>query len=319
MGSYHARVTDSARTSTSGLQAPLWTLVDEHGVPLGNDPLRGKRIPAGALVANKFRVAEPIGRGQYSTIYAATQAPIGREVALKVAGGNTDDPALRARFMREARFLASIDHPNVVRVYEMGWLTSGPAAIAMERLRGETLQQRLERDASMKLGEAIAILRPVLEALTEVHGRNFVHRDLKPANVMLTGSVAPLVPKLLDFGIGKDLMDNQQLTAAGKFVGTPAYLAPEQMRPRGTVDARADLYTVGILLFQMLTGRTPFVGATARTMLAVINEVPPLLRSLRSDVPPGIEALVAKALAKDPAQRFQTADEMNAALQAARG
>jgi serine/threonine-protein kinase len=295
----------------------LWTLRDENGQPLLDDPMRGKRIPAGTLVAAKYRIGEPIGRGAYSTVYAASQEPMGRAVALKVAGGSTDDPTVRARFTREARFLAAIDHPNVVRVYELGWLESGPAAIAMERLNGETLQTRLEQVGPMEEGAAVAILRPVLDALTEVHARSFVHRDLKPANVMLTGPRHAPVPKVLDFGIGKDLADGEQLTAAGKFVGTPAYLAPEQMKPKTPVDARADLYTIGVLLFQMLTGRLPFIGPGARVIFAVISEPAPRLSTLRPDVGPAIDALVAKSLHKDPSQRFQTAEEMRAALLAA--
>jgi serine/threonine protein kinase len=304
-------------SSLSGQNAPLWTLRDENGQPLVDDPMRGKRIPAGTLVAGKYRIGEPIGRGAYSTVYAASQEPMGRAVALKVAGGSTDDPVLRARFTREARFLAAIDHPNVVRVYELGWLESGPAAIAMERLNGETLQTRLDQVGPMDEGASIAILRPVLDALTEVHARSFVHRDLKPANVMLTGPRHAPVPKVLDFGIGKDLADTEQLTAAGKFVGTPAYLAPEQMKPKTVVDARADLYTIGVLLFQMLTGRLPFVGPGARVIFAVISEPAPRLITLRPDVGPAIDALVAKALHKDPAQRFQTAEEMSAAMSSA--
>ena len=294
--------------------APLWTMRDEDGAPLLDDPMRGKRIPAGTLIAAKYRVGEPIGRGAYSTIYAASQEPMGRAVALKVAGGSTDDPVLRARFAREARFLAAIDHPNVVRVYELGWLESGPAAIVMERLNGDTLQQRLEQGGAMDASTSIAILRPVLDALTEVHGRAFVHRDLKPANIMLTGPRHAPVPKVLDFGIGKDLADGEPLTATGKFVGTPAYLAPEQMKPHAVVDARADLYTIGVLLFQMLTGRLPFVGPVARVMLAVISEPAPKVNKLRPDVSPALDALVAKALSKDPAQRFQTAEEMSTAM-----
>jgi serine/threonine-protein kinase len=244
---------------------------------------------------------------------------MGRAVALKVAGGSTDDPVVRARFTREARFLAAIDHPNVVRVYELGWLENGPAAIAMERLNGETLQQRLEQVGPMDERAAVAILRQVLDALTEVHARSFVHRDLKPANVMLTGPRSSPIPKVLDFGIGKDLADAEQLTAAGKFVGTPAYLAPEQMKPKTPVDSRADLYTIGVLLFQMLTGRLPFVGPGARVIFAVIGEPAPRVSSLRADVSPALDELVAKALAKNPAERFQTAEEMSAALERAIG
>ncbi len=309
---YDADVVDSP----SGQTAPLWTLRDPAGAPLHEDPSRGKRVPEGTLVAGKYRVGPVIGRGAYSTVYGATQEPMGREVALKVAGGATDDPVLRARFAREARFLAAIDHPNVVRVYELGWLESGPAAIAMERLVGETLQQRLDQVGPMTAAAAIPILRHVLDALIEVHGRAFVHRDLKPANVMLTGPRHAPIPKLLDFGIGKDLADHQRLTASGKFVGTPAYLAPEQMKPKHAVDARADLYTVGVLLFQMLTGRLPFTGNGVRVIMAVVGEPAPRLSTIRSDVAPALDALVDKALAKAPEERFQSAEEMSAALAA---
>jgi serine/threonine-protein kinase len=310
-----------AKTSQSG-SSPPWSMRDPTGTPLGDDPGRGQRIPVGTVLAGKYEVGEPIGRGSGSTVYGATQRPMGREVAIKVASASQSDPVARARFVREARFLAAIDHPNVVRVYELGWLENGAAAIAMERLRGETLQQRLDRGGPTDVAEAVALVRPLLDALTEVHGQGIVHRDLKPSNVFLVAGVTrgSYVPKLLDFGIGKDLADaSEPLTAAGRFVGTPAFLAPEQMRPKATVDARADLYTVGVLLFRMLSGRLPFVAPGARVIFQVLGEPAPRLSSLRADVPAAMDELVAKALAKDPAQRHQTAEELRDALVRALG
>lgn len=305
------------RAPASAAPPPIWTVHDEDGRPRVAGDDRSQRLEAGTIIAGKYHLGEPIGRGAWSTTYAAVQQPIGREVALKIAGGETGDPVLRERFAREARFLAAIDHPNVVKVYAMGWLETGPAAIAMERMHGETLQQRLDRDGAMAPREAFELVRQLLGAISEVHARSFVHRDLKPTNVFLADRRGEIIPRLLDFGIGRDLGEDDRLTAVGRFVGSPAYLAPEQMMPRATIDARADLYTLGVLLFQTLTGQLPFVAQGPRVIMMVMRDPPPKPSEVRPGLGTTVDAVIAKALSKKPDDRFQTADEMSEALRVA--
>jgi serine/threonine protein kinase len=296
--------------------APLWTLRGRDNQPLPPDPARGQRIPTGSIVAGKYHVGVPIGRGAWSTVYSAVQQPMEREIALKVAGGATDDPVLRARFAREAKFLATIDHPNVVKVYELGWLETGPAAIAMERLHGETLADHLKREKKLSAPDALELGARLCDALIEVHSHSIIHRDLKPANVFVARDAGSLVPKLLDFGIGRDLGDAERLTAVGQFLGTPAYLSPEQVTPKGVVDTRTDLYTIGVLLFQCLTGRLPFEGQPTKVMMQVMREPAARPSTLDSSIPHAIDALLATAMAKKADDRFQTAEEMRDALRA---
>jgi eukaryotic-like serine/threonine-protein kinase len=297
----------------------MWSLRGRDNLPLPADPTRGQRIPVGSIVAGKYHVSAPIGRGAWSTVYGAIQQPMQRDIALKVAGGGTDDPVLRARFAREAKFLATIDHPNVVKVYELGWLETGPAAIAMERLHGETLADHLKREKRLSVADTLAIGSKLCDALIEVHSHSIIHRDLKPANVFVTGAAGAMTPKLLDFGIGRDLSDGDRLTAAGQFLGTPAYLSPEQITPRATVDERTDLYTIGVLLFQCLTGRLPFDAPPGRVMFMVMRDPAPRASSIVPDLFPAIDGLLETALAKQPRDRFQSAEAMRDALRQLRG
>lgn len=301
---------------TSRGAPPMWSLRGRDGQPLPVDPARGQRIPVGSIVAGKYHVGVPIGRGAWSTVYSAVQQPMQRDIALKVAGGATDDPVLRARFAREAKFLATIDHPNVVKVYELGWLETGPATIAMERLHGETLADHLKREKKLSVSDALGLGARLCDALIEVHSHSIIHRDLKPANVFVMGERGALVPKLLDFGIGRDLGDSERLTAAGQFLGTPAFLAPEQVTPRGVADERTDLYTIGVLLFLCLTGRLPFDAPPARVLMMVMRDPAPRPSLLDPELGPAIDGLLATALAKSANDRFQTAEEMRDALRA---
>jgi eukaryotic-like serine/threonine-protein kinase len=294
----------------------MWSLRTRDNKPLLADPLRGQRIPVGSIVAGKYHVGVPIGRGAWSTVYSAIQQPMQRDIALKVAGGATDDPTLRARFAREAKFLATIDHPNVVKVYELGWLETGPAAIAMERLQGETLADHLKREKRLTVPDALGLCARLCDALIEVHSHSIIHRDLKPANVFVTRDDGALVPKLLDFGIGRDLLDAERLTAAGQSLGTPAYLSPEQVTPKAVVDERTDLYTIGVLLYQCLTGRVPFDGPPMRVLTSVMREAPAKPSSIDPKLGPSIDGLLATLLAKSPRDRFQSAEEMRDALKA---
>jgi serine/threonine-protein kinase len=226
------------------------------------------------------------------------------------------------RFFNEARAATAIRHPGIVEVYDFGWTSDGSAFIVMEHLQGETLRARRKR-ASMQWSHALALVRQVAGALAAAHAKGIVHRDLKPDNIFLVSD--PEVPggkriKLLDFGIAKlaGALPSHIKTKTGALMGTPTYMAPEQCRGV-TVDWRADLYALGCILFELCTGRPPFVAQNTADLLAAhIQKRPPTIASLASDVPQEIETLVQRMLAKAPAERVQTAEELIRLIDATR-
>jgi serine/threonine protein kinase len=260
-----------------------------------------------------YRVVALLGAGGMGAVYEVEHVELGRRQVLKslLASLATRDDLI-ARMRTEWRALGRLSHPNVVDVVNAGVTSSGTPYFVMELLRGETLSARLRRRGGLPLGEAAAIARKVLLGLDAAHRIGIVHRDVKPANVFLTaaGDV-----KVLDFGIAKILDDpGSKTTARGVTIGTPRYMAPEQAAG-GAATARSDLYAAGLLLFEMLAGRGPFLGARdpGRLMLAHMNEAAPPLGSLVR-VPGAVEALVARALAKAPDGRPADAASMAAEL-----
>ncbi|GMV43348.1 MAG: hypothetical protein AMXMBFR64_50640 [Myxococcales bacterium] len=289
-------------------------------------------IPAGALapddpmqgevVARRYQVLHAIGHGGMGTVYSAWDLDAGAEVALKVIRWDTGrDPALIARFRREVSATQRLVHPNVVRLLDSGRTTSGYLYIAMERLVGCTLAEHIRAEAPMPGDRAARLLVPVCDALEAAHGLGLVHRDLKPANIFLARTDGPEhLVKLLDFGIAR-AMDHDPVDDAicgGLVVGTVSYVAPEQAR-REPVDGRTDLYAIGILLFELLTGRTPFTrAAPLETLRAHVMEPPPSPRSLApAHVTPELERLCLELLAKAPDDRPATAAEVRRRLTAA--
>ena len=256
----------------------------------------------------RFRVTGTLGQGGMGIVYAAHDARLDRAVAIKVIRNDAaGDGAARERLWREARAAAAVSHPNVCQLYEIGE-ADDQLYLAMELLEGQSLAARLEAGA-LPTTEALGVTLTALGALEALHERGLVHRDLKPSNVFLTKYGV----KLLDFGLARELMSDDQATAAdltlpGKVVGTPAYMAPEQLSGR-PVDARTDLFATGALLYEMLTGRSPFAGASmVATMNAVMYERPPALTGS-----PTIEAadrVIQEALEKAPADRYRSARAM---------
>lgn len=269
-----------------------------------------------------YRVLSRIGSGATGVVFRAQHPEQSRQVALKVLHDNLGTiSSLKRRFEREARVLAKLDHPNVVYIVDYGFI-EGHTFIAMELLEGETLEQILE-EAPIALHRVIPITKQVLAGLGFAHVRQVVHRDLKPANVFLcrTDGEAPQHVKLLDFGLAKmlsadDVSGDGTLTRRGRIVGTPAYMAPEQITGV-SLDVRADIYALGILLYEMIADRRPFLSERRSELLRahLLEPVPPLIEA-RKDlvVHPQLEAIVLKALAKDPANRFADAAEMLAAF-----
>lgn len=265
----------------------------------------------GRLIAGRYRVERRLGSGGMAEVFLARDATLGRLVAVKVLRERfADDEQFVARFHREARAAAALNHPNVVAVHDRG-VSAGSSYIVMEYVPGETVRELVQRAGRLSPAAARVIELDLLAALQAAHEGGIVHRDVTAKNVLLTedGRV-----KVTDFGIAR--FGSSTLTSTGVVMGTSRYLSPEQARGEPT-DERSDLYSAGVVLFEMLTGRLPFEGNNDLAIaLRHANEPAPAPTALVPDLPPALDALVGRALRKDPAQRFQTAREFAAALTA---
>jgi eukaryotic-like serine/threonine-protein kinase len=277
----------------------------------------------GSTIAGRYRIEARVGSGAMGAVYRAEQAGLGRRVALKIVNRDRQvDGDTLARFRREATALSALHHPNTVRVFDFGSTTNGLLFLAMELLEGEPLTDRLLRDGPLPLPVALAITQQVLRSIGEAHARGIVHRDLKPDNIFLarvTGEHQPIV-KVLDFGIAKAVAGDRKIdqfeTLDGTVFGTPRYMSPEQAGGRA-LDASSDLYSVGIMLYELIAGHPPFVDSDAVVVMARhIRDKPELLSRaapLRK-IPASLDAVLSRALAKQAEERFQTAEEFERAL-----
>ncbi|HEY7348031.1 MAG TPA: protein kinase [Ktedonobacterales bacterium] len=260
-----------------------------------------------------YRLLSLLGVGGMAEIYRAHDPRLDREVAMKVLPFDlAKQPGFLERFRREARVVARLDHPNIMPIYDFGE-EGGVMYVVMPLIEGGTLRDRIVERGACSLREAAAILYQVAQALHEAHQHALVHRDVKPANILLAPGGRAV---LADFGIAFALADQREkgLTQVGMGIGTAEYMSPEQARGE-QVDHRADVYALGIVLFQALTGRVPFTATDHfSTALKQIHEPPPAPRSLNPDIPPAVEAVILKALAKEPDRRFQSAAAFGAAL-----
>jgi eukaryotic-like serine/threonine-protein kinase len=261
-----------------------------------------------------FRVHEPLARGGMGIVYRAEDVELGRDVALKIPlPVRSSDRGGRERFRREARAAAALDHPNICSIYEIGETDHGQLFIAMPLYSGETLRDRLARDGPLPVEDAVAIARQIALGLDGAHQKGIVHRDLKPANVMLLsdGTV-----RILDFGLAK--AQEVTLTTSRTFLGTVSYMAPEHIRGE-SVDARTDLWSLGVVLFEMVTGTRPFAGEHEISVAhAILHAEPGLASASARRVPPALDALIAALLQKEASRRGETAARIVAALDAVR-
>ncbi|MBP7560445.1 MAG: protein kinase [Armatimonadetes bacterium] len=259
-----------------------------------------------------FDLLEEIGRGGMGVVYRARQRSLGRDVAVKVLPPElAREGQVATRFRSEAQRMAQLDHPGIASVYAVGE-EGGVEYFAMQYLPGGSLQDRLER-ASVSAEQAAEIAAQVADALDHAHGQGVIHRDIKPANIMFDGQGRPVVT---DFGIAKAVMD-PKLTATGMALGTPHYMAPEQVRGN-PVDGRADIYALGVVLYEMLCGRPPFAGETPFAVAMKHVTDAPLAPSMTCPgLPAGVETVVLRAMAKEPGDRFPRAGEMAVALRSA--
>ena len=303
----------------------------DHGLPFvdlrdASDPLLGTTI------AGRFTILGRLGRGSMGAVYRARQETVGRDVALKlVRQDRAHDPETKGRFEREARAISALASPHTVTAFDFGEAEDGSWFLAMEMLEGETLGERLRRFGRLDWFDAVRFTRDALKSLAEAHGKGIIHRDLKPDNLFLSrvpsslGGAPQESCKVLDFGIAKwsrnddETQIDQLETQAGTVFGTPRYMSPEQAQG-SPLDARSDLYSLGVLLYQMLSGRAPFVDDDAVVVMARhIKDPPPHFDSMTPavDVPDSIAALLWRTLAKSPADRPASAEQMIAELDAA--
>jgi len=286
-----------------------------------------RTIPRGTMLDDAFRVEDCIGRGAMGAVYTVEHVALGRRFAAKVlANAQTADQDAVRRLQQEARAASAIDHENIVDVTHLGQTHDGTVFVVMELLRGEDLGARLDRQRASGAGplpdlETRDVVSQILSGLAAAHAAGIVHRDLKPENVFLAERRGQIRPKIVDFGISKLSSDaaRVRLTQTGQLLGTPLYMAPEQTRGESReVDGRADLYSLGILAYEMITGRHPFPSESLYEILMKhANEEPPPPRAFRNDLPQAVEDVILRAVAKDPDDRFATAGEMLAAWQAA--
>jgi serine/threonine protein kinase len=264
-----------------------------------------------------YHLEAVIGHGGMGVVYRATQLSLGREVALKILPpAFALDETFRQRFIREARIAATIDHPNAITVFETGEV-DGSLFIAMRYVDGPDLGRVIAAEGVLEPARAANIVSQVAAALDAAHERGLVHRDIKPANILLGDRDHAY---LTDFGIAKQYVESESVTQAGQMVGTVDFMAPEQISG-GLVDARADQYALGAVLYNTLVGRPPYVrDSDIMTLFAHINDPPPAVRWIRPDLPPSFDEVIARAMAKAPADRYATAGELaRAAVAAAAG
>lgn len=259
----------------------------------------------GSFFGSRFQIERVIGEGGMSAVYRAIDLSTEEHVALKVlAPSRRPNEETRARFRREAEILSSLDHPGVVGIRAFGHSEDGVLWLAMELLEGETLRERITRVGPMQPAELVPIVDAACDALTAAHEAGVIHRDLKPDNLFVTSEG---VVKVLDFGLSA-VAGNEKLTATGTIIGTPRYMAPEQIASARAADARSDVYALAVIVYEALAGQSPFVASDHGQLLgAILQGRRQALLEVRPELPPALEAALSAGMEKDPKHRYQTA------------
>jgi len=288
------------------------TLCPSDGVALEktSDALLGKTL------AGKYRIEDRLSEGGMGTVYRGTHVLMDKTVAVKVLRPSlAADEKIVARFSREARAASRISHPHALSVTDFGEAEDGVVFLVMEYLDGKTLKEILREDGPMALPRTVEILRQIGGALDAAHNEGVVHRDLKSDNIMLLSSSGTDYAKVLDFGIAKikeaDGAYDPGLTAPDLVIGTPQYMSPEQCSQSPDIDARSDIYSLGVILYELLVGHVPFTGESPTAiMLKHLQEPAPSVLDERTDVPSSVANVISRALAKKPEERYQTVNEL---------
>jgi serine/threonine-protein kinase len=267
---------------------------------------------AGLVLDGRYRLESLLGEGGMGTVWEGSQLALQRQVAVKTL--HVAAPAFRARLRREALALAAVHHPSIVEVYDYGETQAGLPFVVMELVRGESLARRLDRLGALPAEEAVGLVLPLLEGLAAAHRAGVIHRDIKPDNVVLAEGPTGVLPKLLDFGIARLENDvDARLTQVGSFVGTPAYMAPEQMR-NGPTDERVDVWGVGALLYHLIAGEAPFGVQDLLLVMRRVLEDPPSYPRKARGLDGRLWGILMGALRKLPEERTPTALALRDAL-----
>jgi serine/threonine-protein kinase len=282
-----------------------------------------ERVPAlGEIIASKYEVERVLGVGGMGVVIAARHMQLGQKVAIKFMRGQAaTDSAAVGRFQREARAAAALTSEHIAKVFDVGTLENGAPYIVLEYLAGVDFGEVLRRNGPLSVHDALGAVLQACEALAEAHAIGIVHRDLKPSNLFATKRKdgTPLV-KVLDFGISKAAPLNtaspeEGLTASGYIMGSPGYMSPEQVRSAKAVDARSDIWSLGVILYELLTGVAPFAGETlGDTFARIVAETPPPVHERRPDIPARLSAVIARCLERDANRRIQTVAELASKL-----
>ncbi|HZO14254.1 MAG TPA: serine/threonine-protein kinase [Polyangiaceae bacterium] len=267
-------------------------------------------LGAGSVVGN-VRLERELGKGAMGTVWQARHQALGSDVAVKVLQRGAHHSDAHARFAHEARGVASLDSPHVVRIFDYGMTPEGEPYLVMELLRGSDLRQHVANHGALDLRAAAVIVRQLCTALGSAHERGIIHRDIKPANVFLISSGGEPFVKLVDFGIAKQVYGEMHMTSTGALLGTPYYMSPEQFADPRTIDHRSDLWSVAVLAYECVTGRRPFAGQTPSALCIAAHErAYAAPSSVRPGLPAALDAWFDRALQPKPEHRFQSAMEL---------
>ncbi len=270
-------------------------------------------LEPGELFCDRYRIQRRIADGGMASIYLAIDESTRVEVAIKVLFSYySDNAVIRARFLDEGRIQAMLRHPNIVHVYRV--VTKPLLCFVMEFVDGETLEDYLKKAGALEEREVLEVMLPVLSAIGMAHSKGIIHRDLKPSNILVQQTPQGLVPKVMDFGVAK-VTSGRDLTAAGTTVGTLHYMSPEQIVGSRSIDGRADIYSLGVTLYKLVTGEVPFNASTEfALMMAQVEAAPAAPSTVREGVSRRMESIILRALEKEPARRYQSIKEFTSAL-----
>ncbi len=274
--------------------------------------LEAMQLAPGVVIKSTYRLERPLAVGGMGALWVASHVALGSKVAVKFMDVSEADPVARARFQREAQSLAAIHNPHVVAVHDYGTEGDTPY-IVMDLLDGEDLGTRLKRTGRLALPDVSRMLTQIGRGLRAAHAAGIVHRDLKPANVFLAVAEGEETVKILDFGLAKNAAAGAvgEGTKTGDLVGSPHYMSPEQIRSPTSIDQRSDLWSLSVILYRALSGELPFKGKQVGPVLAqILTDTIPKVTEVAPDLPPALDAFFARGLARDPAQRFHSAQEM---------